>query len=160
MKKIGFTGTREGMTVRQGHSFVSTLLEFTKGGEFEFHHGDCIGADDDAQFLIEYDGRLAKSVFRIVIHPGHSAFDATNDSKRANNRADEIRESKTHFARNRDIVQETDLLIVCSVSNPIPRTGGTRYTYDYAKKLKKNIIVIYPNGEVVFETYKENDEKP
>ena len=45
--KIGFTGTQKGMTTAQAYSFI----ELISGMEIdEFHHGDCIGADYNAQY--------------------------------------------------------------------------------------------------------------
>ena len=49
--KIGFTGTRDGMSIRQ---LVVLRTQFAKHAT-EFHHGDCIGAD----------------ALRIPIHAGH-----------------------------------------------------------------------------------------
>jgi hypothetical protein len=41
MTKIGFTGTKDGMTDPQ----KSTLRDLLDGGSGEFHHGDCVGAE-------------------------------------------------------------------------------------------------------------------
>ena len=145
---IGFTGTRKGMTVRQAHWFVRTLIKVTNGEPFSFHHGDCIGADDEAHFLICSDIQFVNIPVNIIIHPGYSASRPDDVSMRANNMADEIREPKQHFARNRDIVNESELLIAVPICKPIPASGGTAYTIDYARKTKKEIVIIYPDGEL------------
>lgn len=41
--KIGFTGTRHGMTNQQKNQFFKIIINLNDLKEF--HHGDCIGAD-------------------------------------------------------------------------------------------------------------------
>jgi len=42
----GFTGTKNGMTDKQKKT-LKKILE-TSGNNFIMHHGDCIGADEEA----------------------------------------------------------------------------------------------------------------
>lgn len=136
---VGFTGTRNGMTDAQKDAFANLLVNLN-GPDFcrdaEFHHGDCIGADDQAA-TIAHEGGL----FSVVCHP------PADESHRAfNPYATFTLEPKTHFARNRDIVNETDVLIVCPLQAERQTRGGTWYTYDYAIKRKKKVTVIFPDG--------------
>lgn len=144
---IGFTGTRIGMTSHQCGEFynvLSNLEDFVAS----FHHGDCIGADDAAANIFD-DWRNEPGEggeMRVVCHP------PVDDTHRAfNPHADETREPKTHFARNRDIVDETELLIACpQYMDPITKDtqGGTAYTVNYARKRGKPVWIVRPDGSV------------
>lgn len=141
--KIGFTGTRNGMTAAQKGAvtrFLNATLSLPKSNN-EAHHGDCIGSDAEFHYLV-YD------LARTVIHPGYSANNPTDDSKRAYCEGNEIRGPKNHFARNRDIIDETEMLLSTPPCKPLPSSGGTAYTIGYARKQRKPIVVIYPDGEV------------
>jgi hypothetical protein len=105
----------------------------------EFHHGDCVGADHDAAEVIWslYD-------CPIICHPPvdetHRAF---------NQRASDTLPPKTHFARNRDIVDACDILVATPWQDvrPKPKTGGgTWYTIEYAEKRGKHVVIIWPDG--------------
>lgn len=135
--KIGFTGTRNGMTRQQIEAF-GTLLSAIPFDEF--HHGDCIGADNEAANLVF---GLRGACCKTVVHP------PVDEKLRAFNKLYvEMREPKTHFARNRDIVNECDVLIVCPLQSERQERGGTWYTHDYAIKRGKKVIVIRPDGTI------------
>ncbi len=71
-----------------------------------------------------------------------------------NPHAKETRPAKTHFARNRDIVDETEVLIACPCEMEHQDRGGTWYTADYALKRGKRTIIVWPDGSMK-ETPKE-----
>ena len=127
--KVGVTGTREGATEYQLRELRSLLAEL-KGTEF--HHGDCKGVDEQA-------AQIAKELgYKIVCHPPKS-----NDL-RAHFPYDEAREPLTYLARDRIIVDETDVLIVVPLHMEWQPKGGTWYTHDYARKQNKPLTIIYP----------------
>ena len=137
MKHIGFTGTRYGMTDVQKNAF-RTFLYYLKHHykELTLHHGDCIGADADAHEIAQEVG------CKIHIHPGHSAKNQTDLSNGANCQgADKIHKSKTHFARNRDIVDASSEIIAAPKDNI--EKGGTWYTINYAKKNYKSTVILH-----------------
>lgn len=140
--RIGFTGTRNGLTMEQENSLMDVLAGYSFS---EFHHGDCFGSDAEAHGMVV-------TVFRrdtkIVIHPGYSVHAPADTSMRAFCDGDEIRQPKSYFARNRDIVNETDVLIATPPSKPLPLSGGTAYTVGYAQGQNKTVVIIYPDGEV------------
>lgn len=109
----------------------------------EFHHGDCVGADDEAADAVHSLSDEELSGVRIVCHPPadetHRAF---------NDKHCERREPKTHFARNRAIVEGTDALVACPCEMQHQSRGGTWYTHDYAKKHGKPVYVVWPDGTV------------
>jgi hypothetical protein len=145
--RYGFTGTRKGMTVPQMAAFEKFISEI---GDFsEFHHGDCVGADDEAAWMIRdmiENSDMDMRGIKIICHP---PMDASLRACTAN--WDEIREMQTHFARNRAIVDESDVLFVAPCQMERQTNGGTWYTHDYAKNKGKKIVTFWPNGTTSIE---------
>ena len=133
---IGFTGTKKGMTPIQK---VEVQLIFEKLRATTLHHGDCIGADDDAHSI------ALKIGMSVVLHPpireGARAFCKGS-----------IREvyPKSYLARNRDIVDESKILVATPAGPELTRSG-TWATVRYARKKNKTIYIIYPTGTVLGE---------
>lgn len=159
--KIGFTGTRNGMTPEQ----ITVVAQiFDNYLCIELHHGACVGADQDAVAILKGGGADEDGdwAYFIVAHPGISAGSRTEEnphlSQRAIELSCEVRETKTHFARNRDIVNETDLLIACPPCEPMPDSGGTAYTVNYAKKCGKPFVIVYPSGATQREMEGRDDD--
>lgn len=130
--KIGVTGTRSGMNAVQ-HAAVEQYLQDLPDGSW-LHHGDCVGVDDEVACL------AASLGLTVVCHP------PIKTELRAYHRSDEFREPASYFARNRQIVDECDLLLVVPYQNTWQNNGGTWYTHDYAKKTGKPVKVFFPNG--------------
>ena len=127
--KVGITGTREGATEYQ---LIELLNLLTHLNGTEFHHGDCKGVDEQAALI-------AKSLgYKVVCHPPKS------NELRAFSPYDECREPLTYLARDRKIVDETDVLIVVPLHTEWQPKGGTWYTHDYAVKKNKPLTIIYP----------------
>jgi hypothetical protein len=59
---------------------------------------------------------------------------------------DHTSEPKSFLARNRDIVDETDMLIATPATKK--ETGGTWYTINYSRKQKKKRMIVYPDGSI------------
>lgn len=142
--RIGFTGTRRGMTQPQRDAFVS-LLHAHKPAEF--HHGGAVGADEEAVVLV--DGLCSWPV-EIVCHPGVSARGGVNPdrSRTAVALSDRVLAEANHFARNRAIVLACDLLLGAVPEAHKLTTGGTWYTLGYAKTVGKRRLVLWPDGTV------------
>lgn len=142
--KVGFTGTRVGMTRSQMISFSQVMGQLWPA---EFHHGACVGADEDAAVI-------ASSLIpiRIIAHPGVSEGsripERPHRSTKSIEVSNEVRGETSHFERNRNIVCATDLLIACPPSKPLPSSGGTAYTVGYARSAGNRTIVIWPEGEI------------
>lgn len=131
MTKIGVTGTRSGMNETQFDAVCEYLRAFDPAVS-ELHHGDCVGVD------VEVAEIAAALGMRTVCHP------PSKDELRANHASDEVREPLSYFARNRNIVDETDHLMVVPYQDSHQSNGGTWYTHDYAKKRGKDPIVFFP----------------
>jgi hypothetical protein len=125
--KIGFTGSRRGMTAAQQHQLEVLLRGLGVGSEL--HHGDCVGADDVA-------GQVAHRLdYRVVSHP------PTNERLRAHSVADEVREPLDYLIRNRCIVDETEMLIAAP-DGPERLHSGTWATIRYARSLGRRVVVL------------------
>lgn len=134
--KIGVTGTRSGMTEYQRNKVVQVLLGYAEyDGSEELHHGDCIGVD-----VITAD--LAKELgYKIICHP------PVKEDLRGYFPSNEYRSPLSYFARNRNIVDECDHLLVVPFQMEWQPNGGTWYTHDYAKKKGKPITIIWPENK-------------
>lgn len=136
MIKIGFSGTRFGMTAAQKSRLEEELRVLLKEDpNIEFHHGDCVGADDEAH-------ETAKAMcMYIIIHPPE------NSSLRAFRAGDEMREPYPYIVRDRNIVYESQILIAApKTENEKLRGSGTWATIRFAKKQNKKVIIINPDG--------------
>jgi len=110
-----------------------------KGTFEEFHHGDCIGADEQSHELMQ------EYVSQIIIHP------PINGSKRAFCKKSDwgdpkILDPKEYIARNHDIVNAVDLMIATPAEFDEQLRSGTWATIRYAKKIKRDLVIIYPDG--------------
>ena len=141
--KVGFTGTRNGWTQSQADSFVEIIRSLDIS---EFHHGACRGADADSVKKLR---SFIAHALKIVAHPGVSAYGGNNADRDDESvlMSDEVMPEKTHFSRNRDIVNACDLIIACPPCRPMPDRGGTAYTLAYACGELVRTIVIWPDGE-------------
>jgi hypothetical protein len=127
--KIGFTGTREGMSQHQIEQFVLKMIELDPA---EFHHGDCVGADAEAHDLVR---EFLPHVW-IVIYPPKS------DYQRAFKTGDETKEPEAYLARDKKIVEATDFLIGAPKSNDEIIRSGTWATIRHARKLHRQNKVL------------------
>jgi hypothetical protein len=131
--RVGVTGTRHGMSEHQKELVTIMMfhLAMTRPTVY-FHHGDCVGVDIEVATIAH---RLSMNV---ICHP---PMDPTHRGWFPDNYFSY--EDKTHFARNRDIVDAVDLLLVVPLTTEHQKTGGTWYTHDYA--IKKNVpLKIFP----------------
>ena len=126
--KLGFTGTRKGMSAIQLKKFAELLCELKPT---EFHHGGCEGADTEASNWIAGSA----GVF-VVCHPPAD--------KRAigDYFADQVSVEKDYLSRNRDIVDATDCLVATPKEDFDVVRSGTWYTVRYARKLGKKVIIL------------------
>ena len=135
MIKVGFTGTREGMTPKQCMKMHEMLGVLSNKGEelLEFHHGDCLGADKDAHV----EAILSEVVYKIVLHP------PSNDRLRALcnvNIATPLRvlvtveKPRPYLLRNQDIVDSSDVLIAAPKEKEEVLRSGTWATIRRARE--------------------------
>lgn len=137
--KIGYSGSRDGMTKMQMLSVYRYLAHVLLVNDWdspriEFHHGDCAGGDAQAHVIATVLGCYT------IGHP------PSNPAKRAWCLFDEIRTPKDYLARDWDIANETsELLATPKTTEPQPRSG-TWTTIGYAVQLGRLSRVFLPNG--------------
>lgn len=128
---VGFTGTRKGMSDLQKERLETLLWALTScGAQVELHHGDCIGADEEADSIAQ------KCHAIIHIHPPRIA------SNRAYCPGDVMYAEKSYLARNKDIVDACSLLVAAPYSNQEELRSGTWSTIRYARKTGKQVFML------------------
>lgn len=126
---VGFTGTQEGMS-----DYQKRVLRASLEGVRELHHGDCIGADAEADAIARELG------ITVVIHP------PSDPKKRAfcAKPGDVVWEPLPYLERNHDIVDEADVVIGTPKSGVEVLRSGTWATIRYARSRGKRTLVIAP----------------
>lgn len=133
---VGFTGTHYGMREIQKQKFYKLIKEFEVG--FHFHHGDCIGSDEQAHDFVNLYTKSS-----IIIHP------PKNPKKRAFCKDYfELREEDDYIKRNHKMIDECSVLIATPAQNEEILRSGTWSTIRYARKKKIDIYIIFPNGSL------------
>lgn len=127
--KIGFTGTREGMSQHQKEQFALKLYELNPT---EFHHGDCEGADADAHDIV----RMFFPHVRIIVYPPKS------DYRRAFKQGDETKEPEEYLNRDMNIVLAVDYLIGAPKTDNEVTRSGTWTTIRYAREAQIPLTVL------------------
>ena len=121
--RIGFRGTRHGMTDRQKEDLRQILAESRPD---EFHHGDFVGADAEAHGIV----RTAYPAIRVVIHP------PIRKTFRAFCQGDEERPARGYIARNRELVGTCHILVAAPRSMEEQQGSGTWAVVRYARVRK------------------------
>lgn len=137
--KIGFTGTQVGTITIQSQQLVFLLADL---GMTVFHHGCCIGADDEAALIVAEQ-------FPDVRIVGHPPVDRKKIGKEASY-CHTLRESRPYLDRNRAIVAETEILVACP-KGPEEQRSGTWMTVRYARKKGRRVVIVWPNGTITDE---------
>ena len=140
---LGFTGTRWGWTRAQGEAvaglIVEKVWEVTKTLQ-----GCCVGADHQFQEIIRalFDDKVETHGL-----PGphlKSQWVCQHCTKDV----DVLHPGKTHFARNRDIVDGSNIMIATPGEKVNPGRGGTWYTIGYARKVGKPLYIVHTDGSI------------
>jgi hypothetical protein len=132
--KIGFSGTREGMSNYQ-KVWLRGILEglIQNKPSAELHMGDCIGADVEAAKIAEDLG------YYIVIHPAcdtrtRAFYEPKGDYL--------LYVASPALMRNKRIVDCTQLLIAAPRGNFEQRRSGTWHAIRYAMKTGTPTIIL------------------
>jgi hypothetical protein len=131
---VGFTGSGDGCTVAQLAELARLLASFRIT---RFRHGDCAGADAIAHGIV----LTLPDPPDIEIHP------PLNESKRAFCQGWTVmHDPKEYLDRDDDIARSCDLLIATPDSPDEQLRSGTWATVRYARKHRKLVIRVNPDG--------------
>lgn len=130
--KVGFTGTRHGLTMAQFYRLLAILQKLNCEW---LKHGDCVGADAACHYIA-----LNLGICVQVHPPKERVF-------RAWCVGEVLRDEEEYLMRDKIIVLESDLILACpkSMNN---WTGGTWWTIRYAEKMGKKVYIIKPDGTI------------
>jgi hypothetical protein len=147
--KLGFTGSREGMTGAQKEWVRKFVAENTNSID-EVHHGDCVGADDEFDDIVR---EFAMAYCKVISHPSNvDTSRAYVDWKPSVNNKPRLRtvvsEVRPPILRDCDIVESVDVVIATPKTRERQKHSGTWFTYGYAKQKGKTAYLIYPDGSV------------
>lgn len=134
---IGFTGTRQGLTLSQMAVLTAVLEEHYRDGEREFHHGGCKGADAQASVVADAIGYEP-----IVVHPADDVGEVWVGKSTWTHRW----EPAPALARNHDIVDCATAMVACPGGPERRRGSGTWATIRYAKTKRRPLTTIWPDG--------------
>ena len=139
---VGFTGTRHGMTEQQKRCLGMIFEAWKDFAGIELHHGDCIGADAEADEAARF---FPRSV--IITHP------PINEGKkkwRAYCVSDQRQEPKDYIERDHDIVNRSDFVVAAPRGFTEEIRSGTWATVRYAKTRKIPFVVLWPDGAISY----------
>lgn len=142
--KIGFTGTRQGMTTDQWAKVVDIIALHAEELN-EWHDGDCQGADTQAGNSVRSMRKMGTAFF---MH-GHPSHGQGTEKWRAHSEYDFIWREKPPLVRNRDIVDSVDLMIAGPREfDEVVKGSGTWATIRYAKRKGVRLFIVYPDASV------------
>ena len=131
--KIGFTGTRKGLTPIQKEE-IKLILD--KYDNIIVSHGDCIGSDTDFHnLIINYKNIHINKNITICIFP-------PNDPKlRAFNTGDLLMKEEPYLTRNLNIIKNCSILIACPIDKN--REELRSGTWSTVRNARKHNLLIY-----------------
>lgn len=139
-RHVGFTGTRQGMTAAQKETLQREFLSLDYSlDEWWFHHGDCVGSDEQADRIARAHG--AKIWMHPPKNPVYRAYIGLDARK------DKIVPELPYIERNKKIVECAQRMIATPDGAEKIRSG-TWSTIRYAKRLNKDLVVIMPDGSI------------
>lgn len=154
--RAGFTGTRDGMTIRQGWA-LSDWFHYPKTGgaprvPTHLYHGCCVGADAEfqTQMIRCRVGGTDKRQWAEIHALPSNLKGMTDEGTLA--MADVVHDAEPPLVRNRRIVDFATVLLACPKGEEESRSG-TWATVRAARSAKRWVVIIYPDGTVVEENW-------
>jgi hypothetical protein len=133
--KVGFVGSKYG-----GNEFQQDLLRdlLLAMEPCEVHHGDRVGAD------VQMHDICRELNIPVIIHPpAHKELRSFCEGYK------KCHEPKSYISRNKDIVNDTDIVIAMPDTLSESFKSDTWSTIRYAKKYLRPLVVIMLDGTIV-----------
>lgn len=139
-KTLGISGTRFGWSQYQKDEIINWL--YLNQDEYDtFRHGLCKGVDSQMHHLI----RKLFPEWQIIGHPGHYKDGRTHNNEVCSDCICDITlPSNSMFARNRDIVDGSDFMLIVPRESAWQPKGGTWNAHNYTKKVGKEMLLVFP----------------
>lgn len=135
---MGFTGNRKGMTLNQRETFQRLVQAVAPEG---FHHGACVGSDEQAVVLVRYF--IPKD--RVVAHPASAGYMTSSEAIRLSG---VIRDPEPYLDRNKSIVRDSWVLVATPEQPAEIMRSGTWATVRYGRAARHPVFVIAPDGRI------------
>lgn len=131
-RDLGFTGTRQGMSLAQKNTFTKLCFGWTV-----LHHGDCVGADYEAATIARHVG------LEIWSHPAKEL-----NGLRGYVTYHRVSTALPPLERNKVIVRSCELLVAAPLLPSESLRSGTWHTIRFAGGLARPTIIINPVGSL------------
>lgn len=148
-RKLSFTGTRAGMTVQQRREVLEV---WQHGPPTEIHHGVCIGSDEEFHNILL---RVRPKYWpqKVYMHWPTNRSATFLPKIPAGFSGTVINcEPKPYLERNGDIVRAGTLLLATPAEFKEELRSGTWATIRLARRLRKSIVIVWPDGTSSWET--------
>lgn len=150
--KIGFSGPRKGMSTEQQKKLIERFLKLMQEhDEIEFHHGDCLGADDEADYHFDEASYWIESRKNdeIVVHPPSDYTYRAFVHRREHRCLLRVLIEEGYHKRNGAIIGSVDEMIAAAPTfEEIARGSGTWSVIRRTRKTRKWLTIIYPDGSI------------
>ena len=135
--RVGFTGTREGLTSAQRDALREVLRALAPS---VVAHGDCVGGDAAAHDVARGLG------VAVELHPPSTPALRAWCAMRA---GEVVREPVEYITRNRALADATDVLVACPrEEHGEAMRSGTWATVRWARKRGRRVVIVRPSGRV------------
>lgn len=140
--RVGFTGYEGGMTLYQRDAFMTLIRRLDPD---EFHHGVCVGADEQAHEIVRRDLETCL----LIGHPGvRDDGSVWRRSRKAERTLDLVLPEKPFLKRNDDLAALDLLVATPHETSERFRGSGTWATIRRAERRGTPIFYVWPTGAV------------
>lgn len=139
--RVGFTGTRNGMTEQQVSVFKDAIRFIGVENVTEFHQGCCVGADEQAVLAMLDLGFPGDKIWAHLPENKSKIFKFHKGLENIR-----IVQPKPYLERNKNIVERSDVLLAAPESGTEILRSGTWSTVRAGRVKKMPIKIILPSG--------------
>lgn len=142
---VGFTGTRDGLSNPQLAWLYQLFETAPPDGRYVVHHGACVGADA----AVHKAALAAKQQIHVwpPVNDKYLARECLTPDALVT-----VHHAMPYLNRNREIVRAGEGLVAFPKQDEQPDNqvlwGGTWYTVNFAERMNKPVVVVYPNGKI------------